>query len=157
VAALVAVMGTVRSVMGQVGTLDKPTTLEDTATLILLFANGAIGTAETGWCDPARSWQLRVHGTQGKLTSPGEDGASLTHWVPTSYTREDAPPALTPVDVGNAGRGTAHEHWIQCIREGRHPEKSHAWAARHVTEVLLAGLESSRLGQRIAIHSSADR
>lgn len=157
VAALVATLGTVKSVMGQVATLDKPTPLEDTATLILQFENGAIATAETGWCDPARTWQFRVHGTRGKITVPGHDGASMTRWEPGSYTREDLPPIPHPVDASNSARGNVHEHWLRCIRESRQPELSHAWAARHVTEILLAGLESSRTGQRITLRSSAER
>lgn len=157
VANLVATLGTVKSVMGLVATMDKPTTLEDTATLILQFENGAVGCMETGWCDPARTFQMRIHGTQGKIVIPGDEGASMTLWEPTSYTREDAPPKSTPIDASKHTRGTAHEHWLQCIKEGRHPERSNAWAARHVTEILLAGLESSRTGQRIAIHSKADR
>jgi predicted dehydrogenase len=157
VAALVASLGTVWSVMGMTATLDKPTELEDTATLILNFANGAIATAETGWCDPARTWQFRLHGTRGKITIPGHDGAAMTRWEPGSYTREDIPPVPHPVDAQADSRGNVHEHWLQCIRERRHPELSHAWAARHVTEILLAGLESSRSGRRVEIRSSAER
>lgn len=157
VATLVTVMGSVESVVGMIGTIDKPTTLEDTATLVLKFANGAIGTAETGWCDPARTWQLRIHGTRGKLTSPGEAGASLTRWEPGSYTREDIPPVPHTVDASDVATGNAHQEWIRCIREGRQPDLCHAWAARHVTEILLAGLESARSGQRVAIQSRAEK
>jgi len=157
VAASVALLGTVVSVMGEVGTLDKPTELEDAASLILRFENGAIGTAETSWCDPARTWQFRVHGTRGKLTIPGEDGASMTRWEPGSYTREDLPPVPHAVDPAAAGRGNVHEHWLHCIRDSRQPELSHAQAARHVTEILLAGLESSRTGRRVEIRSRAGR
>lgn len=156
VAALVAALGSVKTVMGQVATLDKPTELEDTATLILQFANGAIATAETGWCDPARTWQFRVHGTRGKITVPGQDGATMTHWEPGSFTREDLPPVPHPVDASASSRGNVHEHWLRCVRERRQPELSHAWAARHVTEILLAGLESSQTGQRVEIRSGAE-
>jgi predicted dehydrogenase len=156
VASLVSVMGRVQSVMGQVATIDKPTTLEDTATLILHFANGAVGTAETGWCDPARTWQFRVHGTKGKITVPGENSSAMTLWEPANYTREDEPPLQTPIDASDADRGNAHAHWFKCIQEGRQPERSHARAARHVTEVLLAGLQSSRTGQRVTIHSDPE-
>nr|AQQ74428.1 hypothetical protein [uncultured bacterium] len=155
VASLVAALGTVTSVMGMTATLDKPTPLEDTATLLLQFENGAVATAETGWCDPARTWQFRVHGTRGKITIPGQDGASMTRWEPGSYTREDIPPVPHPVDAKDASRGNVHEHWQACIRAGRQPEQSHAWAARHVTEILLAGLEAARTGSRVAIHSRA--
>lgn len=157
VAALVASLGTVKSVTGMTATLDKPTELEDTATLLLQFENGAIASAETGWCDPARTWQYRVHGTRGKITIPGRDGASMTRWEPGSYTREDIPPVPHPVDASASSRGNVHEHWLQCIREQRQPELSHAWAARHVTEILLAGLESGRTGQRVELRSRAER
>jgi predicted dehydrogenase len=157
VAMLVATLGTVRSVVGVTATLDKPTTLEDTATLVLEFAGGAVATAETGWCDPARTWVYRAHGTRGKLTLPGQDGASLTRWEPGSYTREDLPATPHAEETASAGRGNAHEHWLRCIGEGRQPELSHAWAARHVTEILLAGLESARTGRRVSLRTTAER
>lgn len=156
VAALVATLGSVSSVMGQTATLDKPTTLEDTATLLLQFANGALGTAETGWCDPARTWLLRINGTRGKLVTPGHEGARLTRWEPGSYTREDEPAQPHDVDVAAYERGDSHAEWLRCIREGRPPELSHARAARHVTEILLAGLESARTGRRIDLQTTAE-
>jgi predicted dehydrogenase len=157
VANLVATLGTVQAVTGMTATLDKPTPLEDTATLLLQFANGAIATAETGWCDPARTWQYRVHGTRGKITVPGENGSAMTRWEPGSYTREDLPPVPHAVDASADSRGNVHEHWLQCIRERRHPELSHAWAARHVTEIMLAGLESGKTGARILLRTKTDR
>ncbi|MBW3623482.1 MAG: Gfo/Idh/MocA family oxidoreductase [Armatimonadetes bacterium] len=156
VANLVAVLGTVRRVMGRVLTIDKPTLLEDTATLILEFENGALGTAETSWCDPARTWEYRIHGTAGKLTIPGREGASMSLWTPQSYTREDMPPKIEPVDAKGAGVGGPHEHWLDLIRRGGQPPLSHAKAARHVTEILLAGLESSRTGQTVELRTQAE-
>jgi predicted dehydrogenase len=156
VAQLVAMVGRVVRVFGRATTIAKPTTLEDTATLLLEFENRALGTAETGWCDPARTGGFRVHGTTGKLQSPGEAGAALIRWEPGSYTREDIPPVPHAVDVTGASPGGMHAHWLACIREGTHPPLSHAWAARHVTEILLAGLESSRTGRAIDIRSSPE-
>ena len=153
VAVLVAIMGSVKSVMGITTTIDKPTTLEDTATLILHFENGAVGTAETGWCDPAKSWELRVHGTAGKLVSPGRNGFGITRWEPGSYTREDTPSIPHDLDASPENRRNAHQHWAQCIREKRQPEMSNAKSARHVSEILLAGLKSSQTGQRVEILS----
>lgn len=156
VAQLVAVVGRVVRVIGRATTIAKPTTLEDTATLLLEFENGALGTAETGWCDPARTGALRVHGTTGKLESPGPGGAALTRWEPGSYTREDIPPVPHAVEAAGAGKGGMHAHWLECIRAGIQPPVEHAWAARHVTEILLAGLESSRTGCAVEIHSSPE-
>jgi len=153
VSVLVTTLGAVTSVTGLTSTLDKPTALEDTATLILEFANGAIGTAETGWCDPARTWQLRVHGTRGKLVTPGHNGSPLTRWEPGSYTREDEPAIPHAVETSRDVILEVHAEWLACVHARRQPELSNARSARHVTEILLAGLESSRLGRRVAINS----
>ena len=105
---VVATCGDVARVFGRTATLSKPTTLEDTATLLLEFESGALGTVETSWCDPARTGFLHVHGTRGKLTSPGHEANPLTHWTPGSYTREDIPPVPEAVDVGPFDVGNAH-------------------------------------------------
>ena len=55
VAALVAMVGAFKRVTGFVTTFDKPTELEDVATLVLEMEQGGIATAETSWCDPART------------------------------------------------------------------------------------------------------
>ena len=157
VAQLVAVVGRVVKVFGRATTVAKPTTLEDTATLLLEFENGALGTAETGWCDPAQTRGLRINGTTGKLESPGADGEALTRWEPGSYTREDLPAVPHTIDVSGASPGGMHAHWLECIRAGTQPPVENAWAARHVTEILLAGLESSRSGRVVEIRSSPDR
>lgn len=154
VATLVTLLGSAVEVIGRTATLAKPTPLEDTATLLITFANGALATAETGWVDPARTGYFRLHGSAGKLWSPGADGAALTLWEPTSYTRENAPPRATAIDVGGDSLGDVHEHWLDCIAAGKQPPHSNAAAARHVTEILLAGLESSRTGRAVALRTT---
>lgn len=152
---LVAVLGSVRRVMGMTATLAKPTTLEDTASLLLEFENGALGTLETGWCDPARTWELRVHGTQGKITIPGPRGEGMAHWVPASYAREDVPPLVKAVEAGGVSHGNAHEHFVECIRTGKQPPLSNVHLARHVTEVLLAGQGSAQVREAVEVVSRA--
>ena len=100
-------------------TFDKPTELEDVATLVLEMESGGIVTAETSWCDPARTWGASIHGTAGKLTLPGEDGAALSQWTPTSYTRETAPVDLKAIDCSDADLGDMHAHFAECIRDGQ--------------------------------------
>lgn len=157
VAMLVAVLGTATSVVGRMKTLAKPTELEDTATLILELESGALATAETSWCDPAKTYEFRVHGTTGKFTLPGVGGAAVTRWTPGSYTREDVPSVPEPLDTAGYPAGTAHAHFVECIRKGDQPALSNAWAARHVTEILLAGLQSSREGRVVPVNSRAIR
>jgi predicted dehydrogenase len=151
---LIALLGSVRKVTAMVTTLDKPTDLEDTATLLLQFTSGAVATAETSWCDGARTWCLRVHGADGKFELPGANGG-LVQLVPTSRTSDSSPVASAELPVPPLV-GNMHEHFLACIRDGVHPPLSHAWAARHVTEVLLAGLESAATERAITLHSRAE-
>ena len=148
IANLVALLGKAESVTARMSTVAKPTALEDTATLILEFANGALATAETGWCDPARSSYLRAHGTAGKLVLRGD---TIDYSRPSSYEREWAAPLvdeIAPSPVLNQ-----HEEWLRCIEKGKQPEISNLWTARHISEIMLAAVESNERGARVAIHS----
>jgi len=156
VAGLVAMLGTFKRVTGFATTFDKPTDLEDVATLVLQMESGGIATAETSWCDPARTREAIIHGTSGKLTMPGSDGAPLSQWTPTSYTRETAPVDVKSIDCSDSDLGGMHEHFAQCVREGTQPPLSHVYAARHVTEILLAGLQSSRTGRVVKLKTKAE-
>ncbi|MCY3834778.1 MAG: Gfo/Idh/MocA family oxidoreductase [Chloroflexi bacterium] len=149
IANLVALLGKADHVSARLTTVAQPTALEDTATLILEFANGALATAETGWCDPARSSLLRVHGTAGKLVLNGD---AIDYIRPSSYEREWAAPLvdeIRPAPVVNQ-----HEEWLRCIESGAQPEISNLWTARHITEIMLAAVKSNEEGGRVAIHSS---
>ena len=152
IANLVALLGKVAHVTARMTTVDKPTAMEDTATLILEMAGGALATAETGWCDPARSTFLRVHGTAGKLIKTGSE---IEHIRPGSYEREWAEPIVNeilPPPVVNP-----HEEWLQCIKGGQQPDVSNLWTARHVTEIMLAAVRSNETGTRVAIQSDPER
>jgi predicted dehydrogenase len=149
VAGLVAVMGRAVSVTARLTTVDKPTRLEDTASLIIEFESGALAAAETSWCDPARTSFTRVHGTLGKLVSPGADGSGLDHVRPSSFTREKAPPIVERVEL--AEEENQHAEWMRCAREGGQPRFSNIWAARHVTEILLGAIRSSETGSRVEL------
>ena len=148
IANIVALLGKVDSVTARMTTVAKPTQLEDTATLILEMANGALATAETGWCDPARSSFLRAHGTAGKLIKAGGEIELVR---PGSYEREWAEPiveTISPKPVVNP-----HEEWLRCIETGEGPALSNLWTARHITEVLLAAVESNPAGTRVPVRS----
>ncbi len=155
IAHLVALLGSVRQVTCRVATMAKPTQLEDTAALLLDFESGAIGTAETGWCDGARTYGFSVHGTDGKLVHPPLTGE--LRWLrPTSLVDEDAPLEEEPVDLSVYPDVHSHQHWVDCIRSRQPPPIANARMARHVTEIMLRGLESSRAGVTVAVESRVD-
>ena len=148
IANIVALLGKVDHVTARMSTVAKPTAMEDTATLILEMANGALATAETGWCDPARSSYLRVHGTAGKLIKRDE---MIDCIRPSSFEREWAEPLIdeiAPTPVVNQ-----HEEWLRCIESGKQPELSNLPVARHVTEIMLAAVASHETGARIAVET----
>jgi predicted dehydrogenase len=152
IAHLVTLVGSVKSVMCRCATVAKPTRLEDTAALLLDFESGAIGTAETGWCDGARTYGFSVHGTQGKLVNPPLTG-DLVHYQPSSLVDEDAPLRHEPVDTSAFPSVHSHQHWVDCIRLRAQPPLTNARTAWHVTEVMLAGLESARTGRAVDVKS----
>jgi predicted dehydrogenase len=152
VARLIAVLGRVVRVTARMTTIAKPTPLEDTAMLILEFENGALATAETSWCDPARTAFVRIHGTDGKLWNPGSNDSPLDLIRPSSRDREWAEPIVEHLHVPQIPN--QHAEWLQHIHAGTQPTLSNIWTARHVTEVLLAAQESNRTGTPIAVKST---
>ncbi len=155
IATLVTIVGSVRAVTARCTTVDKPTRLEDTAVLLLDFACGALGVAETGWCDAARTTEFSIHGTEGKVVSRGRE-STLEYLRPSSTVDEDAPLIEEAVDVSEFPPTNSHQHWIDCIRQGIQPPLSHVRMARHITEIMLAALESSRQGRTVKIQSRAE-
>ncbi len=155
IAILVTLLGSVTHVTCRMRTVAKPTTLEDTAAVLLDFACGALGTAETGWCDGGRTSTFSVHGTDGKVVNPSRTG-QLVEYRPSSLIDEDAPLIEADVDTSAWPDINSHQHWIDCIRAGIQPPLANARTARHVTEIMLAGLQSAREGRTIEIHSRVD-
>lgn len=152
IANLVTLVGSVKAVTARCTTVDKPTRLEDTAALLLDFENGALGTAETGWCDAARTGEFSIHGTAGKLVSADRAGG-LSYYRPSSLVDEDAALIHESVDLGQWPQQNSHQHWIDCIRQHKQPPLSNASSARHITEVMLAGLQSSCEGRTVEVKS----
>jgi len=155
VARLVAVLGTARRVTGFTTILDKPSEVEDTATLLVEFKNGALGTAETGWTDGARTARISVHGTIGRVEQNGYFDPKLVMHTQASKTREDIPPKRTEILCKGAYKNP-HEQWIDAIRTNTKPTVETARAARHITEIMLAGLESAKSGQAVDLISTLE-
>jgi phthalate 4,5-cis-dihydrodiol dehydrogenase len=151
IARLVAILGEAKSVMGMTSIFDKPSQVEDTATLVIEFANGAIGSAETGWCDGARTGRLAVHGTTGRVDFLGYFDAKLTLFQQSSKKGDDVPSKQRDIDTSRYTYKNPHEQWIDAIRTNKRPQFETARTARHITEIMLAGLESGKTGRRVAL------
>ena len=152
IAHLVAVLGSVEAVTCRMRTLAKPTELEDTATIILDFASGVIGTAETGWCDGARTYGFSIHGTDAKVVNPPLTG-DLIYARPSSLVDEDAPLLEEYVDTSVYPSAHSHQHWIDCIKSNQQPPINNVYFARHVTEILLKSRQSAKEGRTVAVDS----
>ncbi len=155
IAILVTLLGSVTHVTCRTSTVDKPTTLEDTAAVLLDFEQGALGTAETGWCDGGRTSTFSIHGTTGKVVNPSRTG-ELLHYRPSSDIDEDAVLIESAVDTSPWPDIHSHQHWVDCIRAGIQPPLANARTARHVTEIMLKGLQSAREGRTVEVHSRVD-
>ncbi|WP_417394949.1 Gfo/Idh/MocA family protein [Gimesia chilikensis] len=152
IANLVGTVGAVKSITAKLTTVAKPTRLEDAASMILEFENGALGTAQTGWCDAARTYEFSVHGTRGKIVSCRQPKL-LSYFYPSSDVNEDLPLVEESIDLSTYPVQNSHQHWAACIRQGIQPPLSNAATARHVTEILLAALKSSRENRTVDIQS----
>ncbi len=148
---LIAVAGSATEVTALAGTVGKPTDLEDTAAILLQMENRAVAVAETGWCDPARTWALSVTGTAANLET-SDRGENRLLKRPTALDRDNAPVESAVFDL-SGDPGSIHGHFLDCVAEGRQPPLANARTARHVTEILLASMESVKTGRRVAVSS----
>jgi predicted dehydrogenase len=153
VARLVGVLGEARRVTGMTGVLAKDSEVEDSATLVIQFANGVIASAETGWCDGARTQRLALHGTSGRCENFGFENGKIGWYQQPDRNNEDITPVRVEVDSSHYKYLNPHEQFIECIRTGQQPRFETARAARHITEILLAGLESAKTGRTIDLRT----
>lgn len=115
---------------------------EDSAQVLVRFANGALGTIVTSWAyDPPPVWEkFSVIGEKGTLWS---DGIVLHHKVPRGETTTYRP---DPVDMFSAEIGS----FVDCVQEGVPPLNSHVDGIS-VLKVILAAYESSNSKRAIAL------
>jgi predicted dehydrogenase len=152
VSAITTLMGSATSASALVGTFEEGVRIDDAATWLLQFEGGGFGTAETSWTSFANTEGITVWGTDGVIALNQPDQPPLRAYRRTSgisfgYSGEWMIPDL-PRDPSAA----PHRHFVECIREGETPLGTPRHA-RHVAEILLAGHESSKTGQRIALRT----
>jgi predicted dehydrogenase len=153
VSGLTALMGPAVTVSGLVGNFEPGVRIDDNATWQLRFASGAFGTAETGWTELAHVEGTVIYGLEGviALNVPGSPDP-LRIYRRTSGVSFAAKGEWKAVPLKPDSPAAAHRELVDCILEDR-PPRGTPQHARHVVEILLAGHESDRTGQRIELRT----
>ncbi len=120
---------------------------------MLNFANGAIGTVITSFDVWAHNLpRIEIYGSEGTLSVPDPnrfDGA-VRLWTTHKHDWENIP--LTHND--QVGRGIGVADLASAIQSGR-PHRANGEMAYHVLDLMHALIESSELGARVVISSTA--
>jgi len=151
------VVGPVRSVVGRVATMMHDIEVEDTATALLQFENGAMGVLEsTSSVRPALKSNLQLHGEHGTIVANAQYDQIL-FWNVKGY---DCPMPISPnIQLGDIDDPWSYpqtRHRIQlqdmvdAIREDRQPVLS-GQEARLSLAINMAIYESSRTGREISL------
>lgn len=143
VSGITGLLGNAISAIGLIKSLEEGVKIDDNATIQLEFENGAIGSAETSWTQQASREGTVIYGTEGTIY--------LDSWdTPISvYLTKPARGWFTP-QLPSAPPNAAHRHFVDCILKDQ-PPKGTPEHGRHVVEIMLAGYESEKSGQRVKI------
>jgi UDP-N-acetyl-2-amino-2-deoxyglucuronate dehydrogenase len=152
-------VGPVRSVVGRVATSVHSIEVEDTATALVIFQNGAMGVIEsTSSIKPALKSRLEIHGENGTIVAnPQYD--QILFWNVGGVTAEDVESTITLGDTDDPWAYPQVRHRIQlqdmvdAIREDRDPVLS-GEDARASLAINMAIYESSRTGGEVLVSQS---
>jgi UDP-N-acetyl-2-amino-2-deoxyglucuronate dehydrogenase len=149
--------GPVERVAGHVATLGHEMEAEDSATVSLRFASGALGAILATTCAATeRPTELRIHGERGHIRLVGEDAAEWS--VPDrSVPVVDRSAGAEGVAAASATWGTnaigyvrQYTDFIAAIRDHREPAVT-AEDGAAALEIVLAAYESSRTGSAVEL------
>jgi predicted dehydrogenase len=154
VSGLTALMGPAVSVSALVGTFEPGVRIDDNATWQLRFVSGTLGTAETAWTELAHVEGTVIYGLDGviALNVPGASNP-LRVYRRTSGVSFASKGEWKAIPLEPDPPAAAHRELVECILEDRPPRGTPSHA-RHVTEILLAGHESDRMGRRIELRTT---
>jgi predicted dehydrogenase len=131
------------AVRGTMGRFLQPIEGEDTASVQVRFANGAIGEVLTSWAfnNPHGTHQIHVIGEKGQVFGSGNE----LYFLPNGYS-QPAKREFKPVDTIAAEM----EHFADCLREGRRPLHS-VEEGRAVLELILSSSTDARGWEKTAV------
>ena len=149
--------GPVERVSGHVATLGHRMEAEDTATVSLRFASGALGAILATTCAATeRPTELRIDGDRGHIRLVGEDAAEWE--VPgraapvakPSHGAERIAAATATWGTNAVGYVRQYSDFVEAIRDRRAPVVTAEDGAAAV-EIVLAAYESSRTGRAVEL------
>ena len=154
------VVGPVRSVIGRVATKQHTIEVEDTATALVSFENGAMGVIEsTSSIKPALKSRLELHGDHGTIVANAQYDQIL-FWNVGGQTVPDVAKQVTIGDIDDPWSYPQVRHRLQlqdmvdAIREDRDPVLT-GEDARVSLAINMAIYESSRTGKEVFLKDLA--
>jgi predicted dehydrogenase len=150
--------GPVTSVVAHLATLGHEMEAEDTASVSLRFANGALGSIVATTCaTPEFPVELRVYGDRGHVRLVGE--AAVEWDVPGV----DAPPPPADEPAAQAGVGVTrtwgtnavgylrqYADFVEAVRDHRAPIVT-GEDGRNAVAIVVAACDADRLGRAVAL------
>ena len=135
------------SIHGQLGRYVQAIEGEDTASVQVRFANGAVGEVLTSWAFPLPHGTHHIHvmGEKGQVFGSGNTLYHLPHGSETPTKRD-----FEPVDTFEAEIG----HFADCLREGKRPIHG-VEEGRAVLELILKAYASGEGWQSTALAQPA--
>lgn len=154
--------GPVASVSGHVATIGHEMEAEDTATVSLRFAGGALGEIVATTCaNPEEPVALRVYGDAGHVRLAGDEAVE---WAVPGVAAPPAPSVAPPAPAGTGQTKTwgtsavgylrQYADFVEAVHTGRPPAVT-ARDGRDAVEVIVAAYESSRTGRAVRLGGAA--
>lgn len=150
------IVGPVRSVVGKVGTMVHDIDVEDTATALVSFENGAMGVIEsTSSIRPALKSRLELHGENGTIVANAQYDQIL-FWDVKGLPHEEVEQQISLGDIDDPWAYPQVRHRIQlqdmvdAIHEDRDPILT-GEDARVSLAINMAIYESARTGREVSV------
>lgn len=146
------VAGGAETVMARIATRAHSVPVEDTAAVVIKYANGAIGVLEAATSSyPGEPLVFQFHGSRGTLTVSNE---KITRWVEDekdcTQAMQEEQGRWPEAGDRNAGHRALILDMAAAIREGRDPIV-HGLVARESAALLEAIYESARTGRETPV------
>jgi UDP-N-acetyl-2-amino-2-deoxyglucuronate dehydrogenase len=160
--------GPVVSVAGRVATIGHEMEAEDTATVSLRFATGALGSIVATTCaEPGFGQELRIYGDLGHARIVGQEAVEWS-LAPGAVVDLPANPAaadptstpagqLAPATWGTDATGHIRQYRdiVEAIRTGRPPAIT-GENGRDALEIVVAAVEASETGRTVTLRTPAE-